>query len=75
MTPEIKLQPDELSEVKINLLQTWGDLEHVLKYSDRPTVVEALANCAENHIDYLYCLVTGEHLHEGTGKGTVRQSH
>jgi len=75
MNPEIKLPESELSEVKINVLQTWGDLEHILKYSDQEDTVEALAWCAKNHVDYLWCLVTGEHLHEKGGRGAIRESH
>lgn len=62
--PEVSLRNEEFEEVKINLLQTWGDLITVDEENDNRNIsIAAHVKCAKNHVDYLYCLVTGEHLY------------
>lgn len=62
--PTVKVQSEELGEVKENILMTWGDLLAVDEgiFHNDPSQSYNHTQCAMNHVDYLWYLFTGEYL-------------
>ena len=71
--PAVKMQKDELEEMKSTILQIRGDLQSVdegIHHNDH-NQIEAHAHCATGHVEYLWYLVMGEHLDERSGEDTT----